>query len=63
MPTGIDDLDRFLALAEDAHEVRVDLERRRDAPQLLACDLEWILAEVRDSGASTVVIRAGEYTA
>ena len=44
------DLDRLLARAEDVDEVLVDLEGRRDAAQLLARDLERILAEVRDRG-------------
>ncbi len=45
---GDGDLDGPLAVAEDADEVGVDLECRADAPQLLACDLERILAKVRD---------------
>ncbi len=42
------DLDRLLARAEDVDEVRVDVEDRRDALQLLARDLERVLAQMRD---------------
>jgi hypothetical protein len=41
------DLDRLLALAEHGDEVRIDLEGRTDAAELLARQLEGVLTQVR----------------
>ena len=45
---GDRDLDCLLALLEDVDEVLVDAEDLGNVPQLLACDLERVLAKMRD---------------
>ena len=47
---GNRDDDRLLALLQDCDQVRVDLERVRDALKLLLGDLERVLAEMGDGG-------------
>jgi len=46
-PTGYRDLNRLLACAEHADEVRVDVEHRRHALELLTRDVVRVLAKMR----------------
>ena len=60
---GNRDLDRLLALAEDADQVGVDAERLADAAELRTGELEGILAKVsRCLGGAHLLLRASRTT-